>query len=232
VARLAGGVVHDFNNFLTVIVSYAELAKRALGKHPVSADLEQIADAADQATRLASQLLAFSKERQVVMRRVDLNAAVKKSLQFLRPTLPFNVDVAIATGEAPLWVMADDAPLQQVLMNLCLNARDAMPAGGRLEVATATRHVLPRDARVAAAPGATGGVRTWACLAVSDTGTGIDDAVKARIFEPLFSTKERGSGLGLAVVRQIVDSLGGCIHVSSGPGLGTRFEVWLPEAVV
>jgi PAS domain S-box-containing protein len=230
VARIAGGVVHDFNNWLAVIASYADLIKVTLGNHPVRADLDRVSEAADQAARVAAQLLAFSKERQVVMRRVDLNTAVQRALDMLQPTLPFNINVAVEVGAVPLWVLADDAPLQQVLMNLCLNARDAMPAGGHLQVATSTEHLPPGDDRVAAAAAATGGVRTWARLTVTDTGCGINDTVKARIFEPLFTTKERGSGLGLAVVQQIVQGLGGCIHVHSNPGQGSRFDVWLPEA--
>jgi two-component system, cell cycle sensor histidine kinase and response regulator CckA len=228
VARIAGGVVHDFNNLLTVIGSYADLVKGAIGDHPARQDVERIAEASEQAARLASQLLAFSKQRQVVMKRIDLNTVVRRALEFLKPTLPFNIEVVVRTGTDPLWVMADDAPLQQVLMNLCLNARDAMPRGGRLEIETAAEVVLPGDSRVAGALGATGGVRTWVRLTVKDTGVGMDDAVKGRIFEPLFTTKERGSGLGLAVVHQIVDGLGGCIHVSSEPCQGTRFDLWLP----
>jgi two-component system cell cycle sensor histidine kinase/response regulator CckA len=119
-------------------------------------------------------------------------------------------------------VLADESPLQQVLINLCLNGRDAMPNGGQLVVETA---VVDAPARAGAGPGDAG---RWVRLSVEDNGSGMDEAVKARIFEPLFTTKERGSGLGLAVVKQIVEGFGGCIQANSTLGHGTRFDVWLP----
>jgi PAS domain S-box-containing protein len=231
VGRIAGGVVHDFNNFLTVILSYAELARQSLGGHAVARDLEKVTEAAEGAARLAGQLLAFSRQRQVVMRPVDVCAAVERSVALLRPTLPFNLAVEVEAAPGPLEVMADEAPLQQVLMNLLLNARDAMPEGGRIRVAAAAVALTAGDSTVAAAPGASGGVREWVRLSVADSGCGMDAEVQARIFEPLFTTKERGSGLGLAVVKQIVEGFGGCIQVDSAPGRGARFDVWLPARV-
>ena len=206
---------------LTVIVSYTEMAKQAVGEHPVREDLNHVASAAEQAAHLAGQLLTFSKERQVVMRRVDLNAAVAHALDLLRPTLPYNVEVELEVEPGPLWVLADEAPLQQVVMNLCLNARDAMPGGGRLRVTTGTADAPPGPAGSAANG-------RWARLTVEDTGCGIDEAVKPRIFEPLFTTKERGSGLGLAVVQQIVEGFAGRVEVESAAGQGARFDIWLP----
>ena len=172
VGRIAGGVVHDFNNLLTVIVSYTEMAKQAVGEHPVREDLNHVASAAEQAAHLAGQLLTFSKERQVVMRRVDLNAAVAHALDLLRPTLPYNVEVELEVEPGPLWVLADQAPLQQVVMNLCLNARDAMPQGGRLTLATELM-VRAEDKFVR--------------LRVADTGAGIPAELLPRIFEPFFT---------------------------------------------
>src|SRR5262249_15915210 len=118
VGRIAGGVVHDFNNLLTVIISYAELAKQALGEHPAREDIDHISRAAAQAARLASQLLTFSKQRQVVMRPVDMNRAPTHPLELVRPTLPFNVDVELEVEPGPLSVLGDEAPLHQVVMNL------------------------------------------------------------------------------------------------------------------
>lgn len=231
VGKLAGGVVHDFNNLLTVILSYADLARQALGDHPVAQDLEQITEAANHAARLAAQLLAFSKQRQVVLKCVDLNTAVAHVVKMLRPTLPFNIDIRLELDPGTLNVMADEPPLQQVLMNLCLNARDAMPEGGEIAVTTDVADLIAGDARVASAPAATGGVRRWARLTVQDTGIGMSEEIRARIFEPLFTTKERGSGLGLAVVKQIVEGFGGCVQVDSQPGVGSSFHVWLPLRV-
>jgi PAS domain S-box-containing protein len=228
VARIANGVVHDFNNLLTVICSYADLVKDAVGDHHARADLDRISEATDQAARLAGQLLTFSKQRHVVMKRIDLNGTVRRALELLATTMPFTIDIAVRTGAEPMWIMADDAPLQQVVMNLCFNARDAMPKGGRLQVETSPEILEAGDARVATAPGASGGVRTWVRLTIQDTGCGMDETVRSRIFEPLFTTKEHGSGLGLAVVHQIVQGLGGCILVASVPGQGARFDVWFP----
>jgi len=228
VGRIASGVVHDFNNMLTVIVGYAELIRDSIGNHPARADVDQIFLATDQARTLASQLLTFSKQRQVVMRPIDLNALTKHALDLLVPTMPDNIDIEVRGHNGAVMVLADDAPLQQVIMNLCFNARDAMPKGGKLFVETASEELPLRDPVVADAPAMTGGVRQWARLTVADSGTGMDEVVKSRIFEPLFTTKERGSGLGLAVVKQVVEGFGGCIRVTSAPGQGTHFDVWLP----
>ena len=232
VGRIASGVVHDFNNLLTVIVGYTELAREAVGNHAAKDDLERILQAVEQAKRLAGQLLTFSKQRQVVMRPVDLRAVTKRALELLSATMPDNVDLELREQEEEVVVIADDAPLQQVVMNLCLNARDAMPVGGRLTVETAREQPLPDDLTVANPGAATGNVRQWARLTIADTGSGMTAAVKARIFEPLFTTKERGSGLGLAVVKQIVEGFGGSIRVTSTPEKGTRFDVWLPLRIV
>jgi PAS domain S-box-containing protein len=226
VGRIASGVVHDFNNLLTVIMGYASLAQKAVKEEAVRDDLDRILQATDQARLLASQLLAFSKQRQVVMKPTDLSASAKQAVELLMPTLPDTLDVHINTSHDPLSVQADDGPLQQVVINLCLNARDAMPNGGQLTVETVAELLQAGDLIVAGA--ANNGIRRWARLRVADTGSGMDETVKARLFEPLFTTKERGSGLGLAVVKQIVEGFGGCIRVESQPGHGSRFDVWLP----
>jgi PAS domain S-box-containing protein len=214
VGRLAGGIAHDFNNLLAAILGLSDLAVSELpGGHPVRDDLRGIHDAALQAAALAAQLLAFGKPRPAPDRAVDLNAVVRRALQMLRGSLPPEVHVEPDLAGPELRVRADETQLQQVLMNLCLNARDAMPEGGRLRVRTA-----------AAPDGGRDGVR----LSVEDEGVGMSEAVLARVFEPFFSTKERGTGLGLAVVRQIVEGHGGRVEVASRPGRGSRFDVWWP----
>ncbi|HYV39037.1 MAG TPA: PAS domain S-box protein [Gemmataceae bacterium] len=231
VGRIASGVVHDFNNLLSVIVGHAELGMKTVDHQPVRTDLEHILQATEQAKRLASQLLTFSKQRRVVMRPVDLYKVTKNALDLLKPTLPVDIEVEMRGRDEQVIVQADDAPLQQVVLNLCLNARDAMPEGGRLLVETACEPMPPGNHIVAGTVGLTDGVRPCARLTIADSGCGMDDTVQARIFEPLFTTKERGSGLGLAVVKQIVEGFGGCIRVDSAPGKGTRFDVWLPTTV-
>jgi PAS domain S-box-containing protein len=219
VGRLASGVAHDFNNLLTVILTLTELAQHNLpADHVVREDLRRIAEAGEQAAGLAGQLLTFSKQRRVVPHRIDLNQVARRTLELLRGSLPPDITVEADLAGEPLPVLADSLQLHQVLMNLCLNARDAMPHGGRLGLRT--------DAAPAGPPAGPG----WVRVAVRDSGHGMDDEVRGRIFEPFFSTKERGTGLGLAVVRQIVESFGGRIEVHTQPGQGSQFVVWLPRA--
>jgi signal transduction histidine kinase/integral membrane sensor domain MASE1 len=218
VGRLAGGTVHDFNNLLTVMIGLAGLVQTTLpADHPAVQDLQRLMEAGEQASHLAGQLLAFSKQSKPVQRPVDLNGSVARTLKLLKGALPPNIQVEHDRPSDVLIVRADETQLQQIVMNLCLNARDAMPQGGTLTVRTA-------KINNSAAP-----THGWIKLAVQDTGHGIDPAARQRIFEPFFSTKERGTGLGLAVVRQIVDSLGGRIEIFSDPGAGTRMEVSLPS---
>src|SRR5262249_15079764 len=150
-------------------------------------------------------ILAFRKQRKIATMPVSINEVVTRTLDLLRRTLPENITVepTLCEGEKP--ALADQSQMQQVLMNLCLNARDAMPEGGRLEVRTQVEETAERP---------------WLRLTVSDTGQGMDTATQHRIFEPFFTTKERGSGLGLAVVRQIVDNFGGKLAVHSQVGVG------------
>ena len=215
IGRLASGVAHDFNNLLGVVLNLVELARGHLaGDHPVNADLQRIAHATEQATNLAGQLLALSKQRARPPVRVDVDEVVRRTLDLLRTTLPGSISVKenVAGGAG---IMADETQVQQVLMNLCLNARDAMPRGGVLEVTTECQ---PTDegARVV--------------LRVRDTGRGISDEEKEQIFKPFYSTREGGTGLGLAMVQQIVESQGGRIEVHSTPGQGALFEVRWPAA--
>jgi PAS domain S-box-containing protein len=220
VGRLASGIAHDFNNMLTVVLTLTDLAHDALpADHPVREDLRRAAEAGEQAANLAAQLLAFSKQRRLGSGRVDINALTTQTLELLRSTLPANVTVELALSSEDLQVQADETHLQQVLMNLCLNARDAMPDGGRLAVRTEP----VRESVAGSGP-------RWVRLSVEDSGEGMPADAQGRIFAPFFSTKEHGTGLGLAVVQQIVESYGGRIEVHSQPGEGTRFDVWLIEA--
>ena len=211
IGRLASGVAHDFNNLLGVVLNLTDLARGHLPPdHPANADLLRIGEATEQAAGLAAQLLALSKQRPTAVRRVDVNHVSRRTLGLLEATLPATISLLsdLAPGELP--ILADETQIQQVLMNLCLNARDAMPGGGDLRVRTF----------------AEGG---QVHLVVADTGTGMSEELRAQVFEPFFSTKERGTGLGLAVVQQVVESHGGKVVLTSQPGEGASFEVTWAE---
>ena len=229
VGLLAGGIAHDFNNILTTILGYGELTSSTLAPDsPLKANLEEIRGAAERAANLTRQLLAFSRKQVLQPRVLDLNATVEGLDRMLRRLIGENI--ILASAFAPdLWpVKADPGQIEQVVMNLAVNARDAMPGGGRLTLESANIDVdeawLKRDPD--APPG------RYVLLSVSDSGTGMDEATKKRIFEPFFTTKEpgKGTGLGLATVYGIVMQSGGHIEVDSEPGHGTRFRIYLPVA--
>lgn len=227
VGRLAGGVAHDFNNLLTVIISYTELLSLDVAPNdPVRGDLDQIRKAADAAAALTRQLLAFSRQQLVQPRAVRLEDVVANAEGLLKRLVGDGIEVVCALNEVPSTVMIDPGQLEQVLMNLGANARDAMPTAGKLTIETSTVDLDETYVRThyPATPG------HFAVLAVSDTGVGMDSKTQAQIFEPFFTTKEvgRGTGLGLATVYGIVKQSAGFIWVYSEPGKGTTFKIYLP----
>jgi PAS domain S-box-containing protein len=220
IGRLAGGVAHDFNNHLTVINGYTRLVLDRTADSAVRAYLEEVAKAGERAAGLTRQLLAFSRRQMLAPKRLDLNRVVAEMAPMLERLMKGKVAVQVALGRRPAMVFADQHQLEQVVMNLAVNALDAMPDGGELKIETS----------LAEAPGAEG--KRWVSLTVEDSGTGMDEETRQRIFEPFFTTKEtgRGTGLGLAMVQGIVAQSGGWIEVQSRVGQGTRFRIGLPAA--
>lgn len=226
VGQLAGGIAHDFNNLLTVILGHAELIDGAILDHEAAhARLKEIKEAAERATGLTGQLLAFSRRQVLQTKVLDLNTVVGNMNQMLARLIGGNIELSFVP-QPNLWpVKLDPGQIAQVLMNLAVNARDAMPDGGRLTITTKNMS-QQRIGINAAAP------TDFVLLTVRDSGHGMDETTKARIFEPFFTTKEagKGTGLGLAVVYGIVKQSGGQVQVESSPKEGTTFEIFLPRA--
>jgi signal transduction histidine kinase/ActR/RegA family two-component response regulator len=227
IGTLAGGIAHDFNNLITVISGYTQLAlMRTDRTSPEAEDLRQVVDASDRAANLTHQLLAFSRKQVLQPTVLDLGDVVKGIAPMLRRIIGEHIDLRIASGPPLARVRADRGQLEQVLLNLAVNARDAMTAGGVLTIATA--NVIERQS---AADGERSNASAVA-LVVADTGSGMADDVKERIFEPFFTTKEpgKGTGLGLSTVYGIINQSGGTIEVDSRLGRGTSFIIKLPTA--
>jgi PAS domain S-box-containing protein len=233
VGRLAGGVAHDFNNLLTVINGYGEMLRDRVADAPDARDLaDEVCRAGARAAALTRQLLAFSRRSVLEPRVLDVNAAIGESGKMIRRLIGETVDLRCELATEPAWVRTDPGHLDQVILNLVVNARDAMPDGGRATIRTAFAELSEADARSAAEAGAVGDdVRpgAYVVLEVSDTGCGMTEEVRRHIFEPFFTTKAYGSGLGLATVYGIVKQSGGHIRVTSEPGRGTDFAIYLPR---
>jgi two-component system, cell cycle sensor histidine kinase and response regulator CckA len=227
VGRLAGGVAHDFNNLLTVIAGYSQMTLDALpGFHPLRANVEHVLEAAQRAANLTRQLLAFSRRQPSRTETIVLNELVASIQNMLERLIGEDVSLVVRLDPAAGAICADAGHIEQVIMNLVVNARDAMPDGGKLIIET-SHHVVEESYGLAdscLAPG------EYAALTVSDTGTGISDEVKTHLFDPFFTTKQpgKGTGLGLSTVYGIVKQCGGSISVSSEPGRGAKFTILLP----
>ncbi|MEO7109596.1 MAG: ATP-binding protein, partial [Polyangiaceae bacterium] len=227
VGRLAGGIAHDFNNVLSVILSYSEIlvADLKVGD-PMRDDLEEIRRAGKRAAELTRHLLMFSRQQVLAPRILDLNELLAGMQKMLQRLLGEDVDLVFSPKQKLGKVKADPSSIEQVIMNLVVNARDAMPTGGKLTIETASTIVDEENRRVL-------GCRKsgpHVVLTVTDTGVGIDEATQSRIFEPFFTTKARdkGTGLGLSTVFGIVEQSGGCVNVTSKVGHGATFKIYFP----
>ena len=218
IGRLTGSVAHDFNNIVTGILLYCDLALSAMpGDDPVRAYVEEIRSAGEQGADLTRQLLAIARKQAPQFRPVHLNEVVSSVENFLRRLIGERIHLRTAAGTELGTVLADPGQLRQVILNLTLNARDAMPQGGKITISTRAALMTESGERAVS-------------LTVEDTGAGMDAETRAHVFEPFFTTKEagRGTGLGLATVDRIVREAGGKIEIESEPGSGTSVEVYLP----
>jgi PAS domain S-box-containing protein len=227
VGQLAGGIAHDFNNLLTAICGYSCCALDLLPSHHAARqDIAEVLSAGERAAALTSQLLAFSRKQVLAPRPIDLNAVLRASEQMLRRLIGANIELSVEYGARLGAVLADPGQIDQVILNLALNARDAMPRGGKLGLRTSDAQLPEQHAR-----GQQGAYRgAYTRLSVSDTGVGMSDEIQSHIFEPFFTTKApgKGTGLGLSTVYGIVKQSGGQLTVSSHVGVGTTFDVYLP----
>jgi signal transduction histidine kinase/CheY-like chemotaxis protein len=229
IGRLAGGIAHDFNNLLTVISGYTNLLVESLGAgHHAQADLTEIKAAIKRASALTSRLLAFGRKQILQPVMLDLNRTAVNSVKLLRPLIREDIEIAMNLSPTPVSVCADPYQLEQVIMNLTLNARDAMPNGGTLGIRTGRIDIPERG--TSAEPPSELPPGAYAELAVRDTGVGMSETVKGHLFEPFFTTKEdgKGTGLGLSTVYGIVAQTGGRIRVESAPGQGSTFTITIP----
>ena len=225
--QLAGGIAHDFNNLLSVILGYTSILLEDLGERdPARADVAEIHDAGVRASDLTRQLLAFSRKQVLQPRVIEVDALLARNEKMLRRLLGEDVELVLVESPARKTVRADPGQLEQVILNLAVNARDAMPGGGRLTLEAGLTTLDQREAmRIGLEPG------DYVTIAMTDTGVGIDETVRARIFEPFYTTKEKGkgTGLGLATVFGIVKQSAGHIEMESVVGSGTTFRVFLPS---
>ena len=227
VGQLAGGIAHDFNNILTAIIGFSTLMKMKLADDdPLHMEIDQILASSDRAANLTRSMLAFCRKQIMTPRPTDLNDIIRQGNLFLQRVIGEDVELRTALADAPLNIFADSAQIEQVLMNLATNARDAMPHGGTLAIETASTMI---DDQFINTHGY-GKQGAYAMITVADTGSGMDEETSRRIFEPFFTTKElgKGTGLGLSVVYGIVKQHEGYIICDSEPGRGTTFRIYLP----
>jgi two-component system, cell cycle sensor histidine kinase and response regulator CckA len=227
VGRFAGGIAHDFNNLLGVILGYASLLQGSLpSKEEIHRSAEQITDASNRAATLIRQLLAFSRKQAVTSELIDVNSAVRNLAQVLPRIMGEDIELVVSSADEPAMIRIGTGQIEQIVLNLSANARDAMPSGGRLELASysADGQNLGEVGKSCSGPSVK--------MRISDSGTGISPEIKSRIFEPFFTTKPvgRGTGLGLSTVYGVVHQNGGQIEVDSTPGKGTTFTISFPEA--
>jgi len=227
VGQLAGGIAHDFNNLLVVINGYSNLLlDSGQLSGPDAETLKQVYLAGERAAHLTRQLLMFSRRQAVQMAVTDFNSVVNGVSKMLQRVIGEDIELQVSTPEAPASIMADEGMMEQILMNLAVNARDAMPKGGKLTIRLATAEISPSapKAHPKARPG------PFACLSVTDTGCGMSPEVLAHVFEPFFTTKPlgKGTGMGLATVFGIVEQHQGWIEVETAVNAGTTFTVFLP----
>src|SRR6266436_1646464 len=227
IGKLAGGIVHDFNNVIGVVLGWAEMGcEEAPPESRLHHHFQKIRDQAFWAARLTSQLLAFARRQVLQQRKLNLNTLVVEGMSLLHRVIGEQIEIRVLAAPDLNITLVDPTQIEQVLMNLCLNARDAMPEGGRLVIET--EMVELDDSYCRFYPYVTAG--RYAVISVSDTGIGMDTETRERIFEPFFTTKERGkgTGMGLATAYGIITQHGGFIHVYSEPSQGTLFRVYLP----
>jgi two-component system cell cycle sensor histidine kinase/response regulator CckA len=231
VGTLAGGIAHDFNNILQLIAGYAYQLTKIPGSNTTSAHhVRQILAAADKGSRLTHSILAFSRKQAIDLKTVDVNRAVRGTEKFLRRIIGEDIEVTIECGDEKIFVMADQVQIEQALMNLATNAREAMTNGGTLTIRTAAKEM---DEEFIKAHGY-GNVGVYAHISFSDTGMGMSEETKRRIFDPFFTTKKDGKklGLGMSVVYGIMKQHEGFVTVRSGPGMGTTVDLYLPLVAI
>src|SRR5262249_24323850 len=220
------GLAHDFNNLLTAIIGYSQLAQLRLGEHPAQKDIGEIEKAAQRAATLTQQLLAFSRKQVLQPKIINLNEIASDISKMIRRLIGENIAVSTRLARDLGNVQADPNQMEQILLNLAVNARDAMPDGGKLILETANYEFTEADVNhhFEMAPG------SYVMLAVSDTGVGMDEKTLEHIFEPFFTTKElgKGTGLGLSTVYGIIRQSGGYIWAYSEPRRGTTFKIYMP----
>ena len=229
IGTLAGGVAHDFNNMLTIILGYAEILLSDMDEQdPRSEDLDKIVQTAKNGADLVKRLLTFSRKADIEFRPLELNVEIERTQKLWERTLPKMIDIRLNLEDKLAPINADPVQIDQILMNLAINARDAMPDGGKLAIETKNVTLDERycESQVNVRPG------KYVMLSISDTGHGMDEPTRARVFDPFFTTKERdatkGTGLGLAVVHGIVDQHGGHMICESEPGKGSTFRIYFP----